>query len=381
MMRRNRLLTLAPLALLVSLAGCAAEKSSNPLSPSVAGPIGGVEITAPKLLEPSQGFKFKANQQPIKLMIENSSSSGVRPVTYIFEVASDTAFTTKVFARSGVAPGEGGRTTVMIEALELGRSYYWRARAEDGANNSSFATADFAVLPQAVLGVPALSAPGLAVVVDSRQPTLRIHNSNRNEAVGGISYFFVVAKDQAFTQISATGSVPETPGALTEWRIDRELEYGTTHYWRVRATDGETTTAWTDTGWFATLPKPGTGGGGGGGGGNNGNCDALVNDKPELIKCIHATIKPTDEFGAFEVTKRVAWALRGERAGLLLKPGGENIVFWNGNWFAAARICYPDGHIYKLMSDVGPGGSNAPSYQDEGFVEANRYVPAMDPNK
>src|SRR5215208_4886698 len=99
-------------ALTCTLAGCEAQKSSNPLSPSVAGPIAGVEITAPKLLEPSQGFKFKASQQPIKLMIENSSSSGVRPISYIFEVASDNGFGNKVFARSGVVPGEGGRTTV-----------------------------------------------------------------------------------------------------------------------------------------------------------------------------------------------------------------------------------------------------------------------------
>src|SRR5215211_2761791 len=136
MMRRNMLRTLAPLALVMALAACEAQKSSNPLSPSVAGPIPGVEITPPKLLDPSQGFKFKANQQPIKLVIENSSSSGVRPVTYIFEVAGDAAFNNKVFARSGIVPGDGGRTTVLIEALELGRAYYWRARAEDGANNS-----------------------------------------------------------------------------------------------------------------------------------------------------------------------------------------------------------------------------------------------------
>ena len=377
MMRRNRLQTLAPLALLVTLAACEAQKSSNPLSPSVAGPIPGVEITAPKLLEPAQGFKFKANQQPIKLTIENSNSSGVRPVTYIFEVASDNAFTTKVFARSGVVAGEGGRTSVMIEALEIGRAYYWRARADDGANSSTYSTADFAVLPQPVLTVPTLHSPNDGWPIDSRRPTLRTVNSHHNDAVGEVSYFFMVAKDQAFTQISATGTAREG-NALTEWTVDRELDYALPHFWRVRATDGETTTAWSAVATFTTpgAPKPPSIPPGGGG-----NCDALVNNKPALVECIHAGIKPTDEFGAFEVTKRVAWALRGEGAGLLLKPGGENIVFWNGNWFAAARICYPDGHIYKLMSDVGRGGSNAPSWQDEGLVEANRYVPAMDPNK
>ena len=60
----------------------------------------------------------------------------------------------------------------------------------------------------------------------------------------------------------------------------------------------------------------------------------------------------TTEEGAFEVTKRIAWLLRGEGGGLLIKNGGENIVSWKGYSFAAARICYPDGHIYKVLSDV-----------------------------
>src|SRR5215212_4841796 len=114
-------------ALTLALAGCEAQKSSNPLSPSVAGPIAGVQITAPKLVEPVQGFRYKESQQPIKLVIENATSTGVRPRAYIFEVAPDSAYTSKVFARSGVPQEEGGRTSVQIDRLDLGRAYYWRA--------------------------------------------------------------------------------------------------------------------------------------------------------------------------------------------------------------------------------------------------------------
>src|SRR5687768_4467743 len=191
----------------LALAACEAKKSSNPLSPSVAGPIAGVEITPPKLLEPAQGFKFKENQQPIKLLIENSGTSGVRPLSYTFEVATDTGFETKVFARSGVAPGEGGRTSVQIDRLELGRPYYWRARADDGANASTYSSAGFEVLPRALLTVPSAVSPVNNTQVASRRPTLQIRNSDHNSAVGSVSYFFVVAKDQAFTQIAASGMV------------------------------------------------------------------------------------------------------------------------------------------------------------------------------
>src|SRR5829696_1421479 len=160
-MKRNPTFTSAAPALLfcLTLAGCEATKSSNPLSPSVAGPIAGVEITAPRTVEPAQGFKFKESQQPIKLVIENSTTNGVRPVTYMFEVASDEAFNSKVYARSGVAQGDGGRTSVTVERLDLGRGYYWRVRAEDGANSSTFSSASFEVLPKPQLNAPSGQAP------------------------------------------------------------------------------------------------------------------------------------------------------------------------------------------------------------------------------
>src|SRR5438309_7178423 len=94
--------------LTVAATACQATKSSNPLSPSVAGPIPGVNITAPKTLEPS-GWKIPVDQQPVTLLAENAATTGVRPLSYVFEVATDAGFTNKVFVREGVAPGDGGR--------------------------------------------------------------------------------------------------------------------------------------------------------------------------------------------------------------------------------------------------------------------------------
>jgi hypothetical protein len=152
-------------------------------------------------------------------------------------------------------------------------------------------------------------------------------------------------------------------------------------YWRARASDGQTTSAWTTTQVFRTpapvappSPPPGTPP-------STGSCDSLVNDKQKLVECIHDAVNPAagsvDQ--AFEVTKRVAWALRGEAAGLLRKDGGENIVSWQGYSFSAGRICYPDGHIYKVVGDV--GGANTASWSDNGFVDPSLYVPAIDPSK
>jgi hypothetical protein len=358
------------------LIACDVQKSENPLSPSVAGPIAGVQISAPKPVEPVQGIKVKESQQPIKLVVENATTNGQRPITYSFEVATDATFQTKMYARGGVPPGDG-RTSVQVDRLELGRVYSWRVRAEDGANTGSYATSQFEVLPQAQLSAPAAVSPVNGERVASRRPTLTVSNANRNEAVGELSYHFQVATDQAFTQMVAAGSVAEG-GGQTSFTLASDLATDRQHFWRVRATDVETTSAWALTQAFltplaiVTPPPPPPGGG---------NCDALVGNKQALVECIHATIRPTDEVSGFEVTKRVAWALRGEGAGLLIKNGGENIVSWQGYSFSAGRVCYPDGHIYKVLTDVGPGGANGPTWSDNEFVDRSLYVPAIDPSR
>lgn len=238
-------------ALLLTLAACEVQKSESPLSPSVAGPIAGVEISQPTLLEPGQGFRFKESQQPIRLLIQNATTTGVRPVSYIFEVAIDNEFQTKVFARSGVPPGDDGRTSVIVDRLEAGRPYYWRARAEDGANTGQFATAAFELLPKPRLDAPSPQSPVAGVTVASRTPELRTSNASRNAGVGTPQYEFQVSISQAFTSIAATGRSGEGNGGTT-FTVGTELAPATTYYWRVRATDGETTSNWSATEAFRT---------------------------------------------------------------------------------------------------------------------------------
>ena len=259
MNRTNLTHVLSLAAAAVMLTACEAEKSSNPLSPSVAGPIPGVQISAPQLLEPAQNFKFKESQQPVRLLIGNSTTNGVRPLTYTFEVATDTAFTTKVFARSSVPPGDGGRTSVQIDRLEVGRSYYWRARAEDGANTGPFMAAAFEVLPKAVLNPPTALSPANNEQTPTATPTLRLRNSDRNSAVGPVAYEFQVALNQAFTQLVVDFGVAEGSGETT-YTLPSPLAGNATHYWRARGTDGETVSDWSLTQVFrtpASAPAPG----------------------------------------------------------------------------------------------------------------------------
>jgi hypothetical protein len=109
-------------------------------------------------------------------------------------------------------------------------------------------------------------------------------------------------------------------------------------------------------------------------------CAAFINDKLNLVECVHEALPPNGSgAAAFEITKRVAWLLRGEGAGLLIKTGGENIISWMGYSFSLSRICYPDGHIFKVITDAGDGGVNGPGWADNGFVDPSLYVPAIKP--
>src|SRR5579864_4109006 len=92
-------------------AACAADKSSNPLSPSVAGPIAGVGISAPQTLQPAAGSRISTDQQPITLTVGNATTTGVRPLTYVFEIAVDASFANLVFSRDGIPPGATGQTS------------------------------------------------------------------------------------------------------------------------------------------------------------------------------------------------------------------------------------------------------------------------------
>ena len=95
--------------------------------------------------------------------------------------------------------------------------------------------------------------------------------------------------------------------------------------------------------------------------------------------CVWNFVRPTNSVQDFEVTKRVAWLLRGSGGGLLLKGSGENVVPWLGINFSATRVCFPNGQINKIIGDAGPGGGNSPGWGADDFVDTSLYVPAIDP--
>lgn len=275
------------LALLASVA-CESSKSANPLSPTVAGPIPGVNITAPKLLEPGSGWKYK-NTQPITLLLENASSNGQRPLSYLFQISADSTFSSVIFEREGITPGEGGRTSLRLpDALAAGQTYYWRARAQDGANTGPFSSPiAFQVLQPIVIEAPGLIRPVGGATSETNPPQLRFRNAARSGPVGNIRYTLEVSLNESFTALVYSETDGEAPNE-TQITPHGPLAAATTFYWRVRASDPENQGPWSQTAHFVTPAASAPPPSGGGGGGGNGSSSCAFNDGERVIECIAA---------------------------------------------------------------------------------------------
>jgi len=247
----------------LTIVACAGlEKSENVLSPTIAGPIPGVSIGMPTPLDPKDGKNIPVGSQSIDLMIQNSPTNGQRPLKYLFEVASDTNFNTILFSKADVAPGDANRTSVRLpEAIASSRTYYWRARAGDGANTGPYSGfVHFNIYTPIVIDKPIPQLPVNGTTLAGLAPSFVIGNAPRSGPVGAITYTIEVADSDSFGNKYAVWSVAEQPG---QTRLDAPapLPQDKLYYWRVTAGG-----PWSNTSTFRTpvvkppTPPPGPGG-------------------------------------------------------------------------------------------------------------------------
>jgi len=108
------------------------------------------------------------------------------------------------------------------------------------------------------------------------------------------------------------------------------------------------------------------------------HADVVVQVKADLTARGVSLVGPC---GAFEVTKRVAWALRADGAGLLLKNGGNNCL-----GYAVDIIAYRDGTVVDILVNGGgdedaygnaiPGTGNGPAWNVNPVkVDPTRWAP------
>ncbi len=255
--RRASTALLAAAAVVATTSACRRAQGGNPLGPGTSDPTDGVTISAPTPIEPNAGRRIDDREQPITLRVDNASSTRGRPLTYVFEVATELEFTNQVFLSGVVAEGADGRTSVRLSAsLEPARTYYWRARVADGSTNGPYASpAFFDIFESAVVDGPVPLAPVGGAVTSGIRPTFAVRNATFSEPAGGVSYTFQVDTHDDFVDPDAIVTVPEQPDE-SGFTLADDFRFGTLYFWRVRAFDASSVSPWSATQAFLTPGPP-----------------------------------------------------------------------------------------------------------------------------
>ncbi len=225
-------------AVALAVAGCGSGSPAQPSS-AIVGSVG-TSFAAARPVTPLDRANVTFASQPVVMAISNGVATGASGVTYIFEVATDSAFANKVFTKEGVVAETGTVTHQSITtSLTGGTTYYWHARTNSGGSLGPFsATVSFVLLPQVTLGVPVPVSPAQGATAASSGLGLTVNNVTRTGPAGTISYRFDIADSSAFTHIVFTGTTSEVAGtSTTSLPVTVTLTPGVTYFWRVTATD------------------------------------------------------------------------------------------------------------------------------------------------
>jgi|SRR5579862_509202 len=234
-------------ALVLAVAAAACQKSS-PTRPSdttsastttsVTDAVTGITLTTPVLSTPADQTKAKFADQPLTLTVKNAVSTGTAPLTYTFQVATDTAFASIVYSKDGVPQGAGS-TSLQIDKLAGAKDYYWRARVTSGSSVGLLSKPKtFNVGPEVVIQTPSLLNPQNNATSNGQSPTLTTNNATVTGPAGAISYKFDVSDSSSFTNIVYSGTVAQQSGqtSLTVPTTVKLTANGV-YFWRVQASD------------------------------------------------------------------------------------------------------------------------------------------------
>jgi hypothetical protein len=126
-----------------------------------------------------------------------------------------------------------------------------------GCGEKKTATAPTPAAP--AVQAPALEAPAADTQLDTLRPTLSVRNASSDQA-GTRTYEFQISDNNSFStanpsnvpgfvsSVTATG-VAEGSG-MTTWTPSEDLQPTTVFYWRARASQGTSVSAWSTTGTF-----------------------------------------------------------------------------------------------------------------------------------
>ena len=229
--------TLQTVIVLVAATGmvaCDSERSANPLSPNIAGPLAGITISAPTPVQPIDGRLIAVGDGPLTLTFQSAVSNSPRPFWYEAQVAQDGDFVSILYSFEEIPSVEAAVVTFELpEALDPERTYHWRVRALDGANTGPYSNgASFEIYTPVTIDAPTLALPPDGATTEIDAPALSVNNATVSGPASDITYRFEISLTASFAPVTATLSVPQSGGQTTTAQPGA-LGYNLTYYWRV----------------------------------------------------------------------------------------------------------------------------------------------------
>lgn len=216
----------------VVLASASAFVTIQPAAPVV---IGTLAVAPAEVLagQPSEA----------RLTLENRGSAGVSGYPLVVDVVSGAEATVhfSVPAVVDLAVGAAHSLTLPIEtgAIPPGRHV---VRLRGGAVPVTLDRA--ALVVHGLVAPPSPHAPADGARVPTAHPSLVVNNASSAEGAA-LTYELALFGDRELTQaLPGAIGVPETP-SHTSWAVAARLAEDTTYWWRARAGDGFSTSAWT----------------------------------------------------------------------------------------------------------------------------------------
>ncbi len=203
-------------------------------------------VSPVELVEPADkatGEGAPLSTTDLTMLVTLSWKPVVGATSYQWELCYDVACESVAF--SGYTAG----AQIDVSGIAPDRTYYWRVRATEPLKTPWSETRSFTSALAGASSPLALLSPATGASNVPLRPAFSW------ETLGGATkYEFVLAKDSGFTDVivAMTG---ENATLDTFWRCDRDLDYATTYFWRVRAISATSRSEW-GSGAFTTVSKP-----------------------------------------------------------------------------------------------------------------------------
>lgn len=203
------------------------EPPPGPAVPQLVSPLNASEITS---LRPT--LVVQTGQA------ENDPTQSVQFELYA-DVAMQTLLQSAVVSKGQTTAAAGTTSYTVTSDLGDNTTYWWRARASDGATlYSEWVYGEFRINQFNDAPTPFnLLAPEAGVEVATLLPELVLSNTSDKDG-DSLSYAFDLYTDAALTQrLAGVAGLPPGDNGQTRWQLGTALQNHATYYWKATATD------------------------------------------------------------------------------------------------------------------------------------------------